>query len=143
MESDKKHRIEVDVLCSKTDGKILSVARKGIGLDYKEFDYLDHTEEWFEFTSASYEDISTYRQRCGVFRAEAQQVLIDRLQLRNFLLIWHLKDWSLRTKDGKKVELTFDEDGSLDEASTKRVYTLHPTLIDVVLTIFEKDILLT
>jgi hypothetical protein len=143
IDTTKRHSIKVDILCSKKDGQVLSVSRVGLGIDYNEFKYLNHVEEWFEFTIPTYEDMSTYRQRCGTYRAEAQQVLIDRLQLRNFMLVWHLKDWSLRTPDGKKVPLAHDENGSLSDESLKMVYKTHTTILDVVLTIFEKDLLLT
>jgi len=143
VDTEKKHRIEVDILCSKKDGQVLSVSRTGLGVNYDEFKYLTHVVEWFEFTVPTYEDMSSYRQRCGVYRHEAQQVLIDRLQLRNFLLVWHLKEWSLRGADGETVKLTHDENGSLSDESLKMVYKTHTTILDVVLTILEKDILLT
>lgn len=139
----KRHRVEVDILCSRKDGQVLSVSRVGLGINYDEFKYLTHVKEWFEFTIPTYEDMSSYRQRCGVYRAEAQQVLIDRLQLRNFMLVWHLKDWSLRTPDGKKVELTHEQNGALGDESLKMVYKTHTTILDVVLTILEKDVLLS
>lgn len=143
IDPDKRNKVEVDVLCSKKDGQVLSVSRTGIGIDFDEFEYLSHFKEWFEFTLPSYEEMSSYRQRSGVYRKEAQSVIIDRLQLRNFLLVWHLKDWSLRDADGNKVELTHDVNGSLSDESIKVVYRTHTTILDVVLTIFEKDILLT
>ena len=144
MDKVSKHRVEVDILSSKEDGKIMSVSRVGLGLDFeKEFDYLNHSLAWFDFTIPTYEDMSSYRTRCAIYRKDAGQMVVDRLQLRNFILVWHLKDWSLTDADGNKVELNHDPDGSLDDASMKRAYSLHPTLIDVVLTIFEKDILLT
>jgi hypothetical protein len=143
IDEEKHHRIEVDILCSRKDGQVLSVSRVGLGIDYDEFQYLTHVKEWFEFTIPTYEDMSSYRQRCGIYRAEAQQVLIDRLQLRNFMLVWHLKDWSLRTPDGKKVELVHDQNGSLGDESMKMVYKTHTTILDVVLTILEKDVLLS
>jgi hypothetical protein len=120
------------------------VSRGGLGLDFeKDFAYMRHSKVWFDFTIPTYEDMSTYRTRCASFRKEVGQMLVDRLQLRNYILIWHLKDWSLTDKDGKKMELITDTDGSLSDASVKVVYALHPTIIDVVLTVFEKDILLT
>jgi hypothetical protein len=127
---------------SKEDGKIMSVSRVGLGLDFeKDFGYLCHTKIWFDFTIPTYEDMSSYRTRCAVYRREVGQMLVDKLQLRNFILVWHLKDWSLTGKDGK-IDITHDQDGSLNDASVKKAYSLHPTIIDVVLTIFEKDILL-
>jgi len=69
-------------------------------------------------------------------------VLIDRLQMRNHLIVWHLKDWSLTDKDGKKVELTLDEEGALSDGSMEKVYALHTTVVDVAISILEKDLLL-
>jgi len=138
-----KHRVEIDVLSSKQDGKIMSVSRTGLELDFeKDFAYLQHNVAWFDFTLPTYEDMSSYRTRCAIFRREVGQMLVDKLQLRNYLLVWHLKDWSLTDKNGKVV-LNQDKDGSLDNESVQKVYSLHPTIIDVMLTIFEKDILLT
>jgi hypothetical protein len=143
IDKSSKHRIEIDILSSKEDGKIMSVSRTGLGLNFsEEFGYLRHTQAWFDFTLPTYEDMSSYRARCATFRREVGQLLVDKLQLRNYMLVWHLKDWSLQDKDGK-IELNFDKDGSLDTGSVQKVYSLHPTIIDVMLTIFEKDILLT
>ena len=144
VDEDQKHRVEVDILSNKRTGQIVSVSRTGLGIDFKkEFDYLYQEEAWFDFTSPSYEDMSTYRQRCGIYRQEAQSVIIDKLQLRNFLLVWHLKDWSLTdAKSKKKIELKQDDNGSLSDESMKKVYAVQPTIIDVVLTVFEKDVLL-
>ena len=143
IDTEKRHRVEMDILCSKKDGQVLSVSRTGLDIEYDDFKYLNHVKEWFEFTLPAYDDMSSYRQRCGVYRQEAQQVLIDRLQLRNFLLVWHLKDWSLRDADGKKVELEHSENGTLSEKSLSMVYKTHTSILDVLLTIFEKDLLLT
>jgi hypothetical protein len=63
--------------------------------------------------------------------------------MRNFLLVRHLKDWSFRDRNGEKVELLHKDNGALDDDSIKKVYSVPPTIIDVILTIFEKDILLT
>ena len=140
---EERKRIELDILSGREDGKIMSVSRTGLGLDFNEFKFLRHETAWFDFTMPSYEDMSTYRQRCGVYRREAGQVLVDKLQLRNFILVWHLKDWSLTDSDGNKIELKHDSDGSLSDESLKKVYSVHTTLLDVLLTIFEKDVLLT
>jgi len=144
VEEDKNHRVDVDILSNVETGQVVSVSRTGLGINFEdEFGYLHHERVWFEFTTPTYEDMSTYRQRSGVYRQQAGSVIIDKLQLRNFLLVWHLKDWSLTDVDGNKVELTHENSGALSDASMKKVYGLHPTIIDVVLTTFEKDILLT
>ena len=143
VDKNNKHRVEVDILSSREDGKIMSVSRTGLGLDFKkDFDYLLYTQQWFDFTLPTYEDMSTYRTRCASYQRDIGQMIIDKLTLRNYILVWHLKDWSLQDAKGNKVELNQDEDGSLSKESMARVYSIHPTLIDVVLTIFEKDILM-
>jgi len=143
VDREENHRVEVDVLTRKQDGRVVSVARTGIGMDYKLFDKLYHSQEWFEFTMPDYDQMANYRQKSAVYRREAESMMVDKIQLRNYLLVWHLKDWSLRDKDGKKVELEHDEDNSLKEASIERVYAMHTTILDIVLTVFEKDLLLT
>lgn len=143
VDREENHRVEVDILTRKNDGRVVSVARTGIGMDYKQFDRLQHCQEWFEFTMPDYDQMANYRQKAAVYRREAESMMVDKIQLRNFLLVWHLKDWSLRGKDGKKVELKLDEDGSLSEGSIERVYAIHTTILDIVLTVFEKDLLLT
>ena len=139
-----KHRVEVDVLTSKRDGRIMSVSRSGLGLNFaKDFAFLRHDMLWFEFSIPNYEDMSTYRQRSASWRRDAQQVVVDKLQLRNFLLVWHLKDWSVPDENGNKVVLKFEENGTLADESMAQVYALMPTLLDIVLTVFEKDVLIT
>jgi hypothetical protein len=142
VDEEEKSRVEVDVLFDKNTGKLLSISKTGLGVDFKVYEYLGHVMEWFEFTQPTYDDLSTYRQRCSVYNKVAQKLFIDATQLRNFLLVWHLKDWSLKDKNGNKVELKLDEDGSLSKESMETVYKTFPTLLDVVLTVFEKDIML-
>jgi hypothetical protein len=138
-----KHRVEVDILTSRSDGRIMSISRTGMGLDFeKDFSFMNHEVSWFDFSLPNYEDMSTYRQRSSAYRREAQGVIVDKLQLRNFLLVWHLKDWSLTDESGNKVELNHEDTGALTDESVAKVYAVNPTLIDVVLTIFEKDILM-
>lgn len=142
VDETERRKIEVDILSLKETGKIVSVSRSGLMDLEKEFPFLSYRKEYFEFTVPTYEDMSSYRQRCGVWRKEAGQMLVDRLQLRNFFLVWHLKDWSLIGKDGKKIELVHDKDGSLSSESIKTMYSVQASILDIVLTAFEKDILL-
>ena len=144
VKKDARHRVEVDILTSKKDGKVMSISRTGLGLDFKkDFAYMRHEVEWFEFSLPNYEDMTTYRQRSSTWKREAQQTVIDKLQMRSFLLVWHLKDWSLKDEDGNKVGLEHEEGGALTDSSMAKVYAVMPTLVDVVMTLFEKDVLLT
>jgi len=138
-----RHIVKLDILTSKEDGRIVSVAKNGLGIDYEEdFPFMNHTKLEFEFSIPNYEDMSTYRQRSSVYRREAQGMIVDRLQLRNFLLVWHLKRWNLTDDEGKEIELSFDPNGNLSEESMSIVYAVSPTLMDVVMTTYEKEVLL-
>jgi hypothetical protein len=139
-----RHTVTMDVLTSKIDGRVVSVSKAGLGLDFeKDFPHLTHTKLYFEFSIPNYEDMSTYRQRSSVFRREIQQTVVDKLQLRNFLMVWHLKDWNMQDAEGNKIELFFDSNGALSDDSLAIVYSISPTLMDVVMTCYEKEILLT
>jgi len=139
-----RHIVKLDVLSDREDGRVVSVSKAGLGIDFEaDFPFLTHSELVFEFSVPNYEDMSTYRQRSSMFRREAQQVIVDKLQLRNFLLVWHLKGWNLTDDEGKKIELAFDPNGSLSEESLAMVYAMSPTLLDVVMTMYEKDCLLS
>ena len=139
-----RHTVRVDVLTSTDDGRVVSVSRTGLGIDFqKDFPFMNHTILEFVFSVPNYEDMSTYRQRSSIFRREIQQTIVDKISLRNFLLVWHLKEWNLTDEEGKKIALACDANGPLSDESTAVVYALSPTLVDVVMTVLEKDLLLT
>jgi len=141
VEEDDRHRVEVDVL-TDSKGRVQSVSRVGLGIDFSDFKALRHSREWFEFSIPGYEDVAGYRQRSALYRPEAQVMMIEKMQFRNFLLVFHLKAWSLKGRDGSPAELSFDEGGKLDSESLGMVGKVHPIIVDVVLSSFEKDALL-
>jgi len=143
IEDDDRHNVEVDCLFDKVTKRITACSRKGLPIDFSKYKYLRHSEESFVFSVPDYEDISKYRQRSTVYRRDSGTPVVDGVQLRNHLLIWHLKDWSLRDRDGKKVELKFEESGALSDDSIAQVYKLPNGIVDVVLTVFERDVLLS
>ena len=73
-----------------------------------------------------------------IYNSEDQNNTINELRLREFFLVFHLVDWNLTDEDGKKVELKFDPNKALSDESLKLIYTLPNTLLDVVLTTYEK-----
>lgn len=141
IEENDRFRIEVDILFDKENGKLISISRSGI-LDKNDFSAVGFTQEWFDFQPIGYEEMSNYRQRCSVFRSDANRSLVDPIALRNYMIVWHLKDWSIKGRDGKKIELKHTDKGALDDASIIQVYKLNTTLLDVVLTLFEKDMMM-
>lgn len=143
VDAESRHRVEVDIMFSKRDGRILSVSKTNVMVDFSEFDKLGHTKEWFEFTQPSYEELIEYRRRSAVFNAQMGQAIVDKTKLRDHYLVLHLKNWSLKDKDGNPVLLSHNLNGSLDENSMAKVYNLSPVILDIVLTIFENDCLIS
>lgn len=142
IEDDDRHIIKVDCLFDKKTKRVTSVSRHGLDIDFTKYKYLKHRLESFAFSVPDYEAVSKYRQR-SIVKRDGSEVVVDGVQLRNHLIIWHLKDWSLCDKNGEKVELTFEENGALTDESIKKVYSLPNAVLDVVLTIFERDVLLS
>lgn len=144
IDTQEKISVDVDIVFDKTSGKILSISKKGM-LDsdtLDEYKTLGHSSEKFVFTQPDYEDLTTYRQRSATYRREIQRMVVDTLQMRNFLVVWHLKDWSIRNEKGEKIELVCESNGALSDESIRVVYRVNPAILDVVLSNFEKDILL-
>lgn len=143
VDEEDRHRIELDLLFDKTTKRVASVSRTGLNMDFSVYKTMKHTVEWFEFSVPDYNAISKYRQRSTVYRRESGTPVVDAVQLRNFLIVWHLKDWSLRDRNGNKVKLNFEDNGALADDSIQKVYKMPNAIIDVLMTIFERDVLLS
>lgn len=141
VEEDDRIIIELDVLFEKEKGRLVSIARKGLTKE-ELFKVLGHSEETFEFSVPNYDQMSNYRERCSSYRRDAGRLLTDPLKLRNYFLVWHLKDWSLRDRHGEKIDLSFNDKGALDKESIKKAYKINPTMMDVVMTLLERDLML-
>ena len=94
----------------------------------------------FWFSRCPYDKYNRYRTRSMIYNSEDQNNTINELRLREFFLVFHLVDWNLTDEDGKKVELKFDPNKALSDESLKLIYTLPNTLLDVVLTTYEKKV---
>jgi hypothetical protein len=92
----------------------------------------------FWFSRCPYDKYNRYRTRSMIYNSEDQNNTINELRLREFFLVFHLVDWNLTDEDGNKVELKFDPNKALSDESLKLIYTLPNTLLDVVLTTYEK-----
>ena len=144
IKSSDRVKINIDVIFDKVSGKILSISKEGmINKDlFKEYTTLGHVKETFTFSQPNYDDLTTYRQRSAIYRREVQKMVVDILQMRNFLIVWHLKDWTIRGADNNKIDLIMEANGALTDSCIKTVYGLHPSILDVVMSNFEKEILL-
>ena len=92
----------------------------------------------FWFSRCPYDKYNRYRTRSMIYNSEDQNNTINELRLREFFLVFHLVDWNLTDEDGKKIELKFDPNKALSDESLKLIYTLPNTLLDVVLSQYEK-----
>ncbi len=143
--AEERVRVEVDILFRKTDGHILNVALAELKIDFSKVEYLGHSREWFEFSQPKYDDMASYRQQSMVFNQRTGKLIVDPVKLRNFLIVFHLKGWSIRSADGVVVPLTFAGDSSRSALTGECLNVLdsiHPTVIDVIMSKFEVEILL-
>ena len=138
---DDRFKVEVDVLFNKTSGQLLSVSKVGVGIDFSQLDMLGRFTCWANFSLPDYEKITNYRRNST--RIEEGILVVDNFRLRNFYLIYHLKDWNVVDDEGNKIDLEFDPDGSLTSESAGKVNSIFPTLLDVILTVFEGRLLLS
>jgi len=141
IKKDDRFKVEVDVLFKKISGQILSVSKVGVGIDFSQLDMLGRFGCWAKFSLPDYEKITTYRRNST--RIEDGILVIDNFRLRNFYLIYHLKDWNVIDDEGNKIDLEFDPDGSLTRETVGKVNSIFPTLLDVILTVFEGRLLLS
>lgn len=94
----------------------------------------------FWFSRVSYDKLNRYRSRSMIYNSEDQNNTINEIRLREFFLVFHLLDWNLTDENGKKIELKFDTNKALSDESLNLIYTLPHSLMDVVLTAFERKI---
>lgn len=141
VENSDKIRVTVDVLFDKSNGKIVGYFASGkLNDDLKEFAAMyGVSNEWFEFTSPGYGDVSAYRQKCSIYDEKNSKIVVNQEVFRQLLLTWHLKDWSLKGKDGKKINLTTTKDGTLDTKSLALIGKCSDILINLVMEQFEAE----
>ena len=123
-------------------GSVMSVLNDDFFHLKDTLDVLKYNEYTFKFSSVNYEKINKYRQKCmEIDRIQNVQV-VNNFKIRDFLIVYHLKEWDLKDENGNAIELKFDVNKALSDESIEIVYSLHPSIIDVVLTTLEKKLLL-
>lgn len=94
----------------------------------------------FRFSKPSYEQVSKYRQLSLVFDKGADSTVVNPVRMRELLLMYHLKEWNVTDEEDKPIALSFDPDESLSVQSLNTVKSLDFTVIDVLMTMYEKKI---
>lgn len=143
---ERRRRIEVEILSDPKTGDIQMIAPKSEALKALRLERLGefvHTSHWFEFSIPDYQQMTEYRERCSIVREENEKIFVDPIRLRQFIIIRHLKEWSLTDENGDPCPLVRNVDGSLTSESQDVIYSLPSILVDVVMTAYERDVLLS
>ena len=144
VQNDDHIRIEIDVLFDKSNGRMINVHKHNPSFDYEAIngDAVGVRKEWFDFSPVTYDQLAGYKEQCNVYNRQFGGVLTDPVKLRSYLLVRHLKDWSLTDRNGEKVEITTDDSGNLDKESSKKVSNVHHSLLDKVITLFQQELMI-
>lgn len=124
------------------DGQIVSVLNEDVATLKDVLVSFNFKEYVFKFSQVNYDKLNKYRQRSLEYDKMTKNNIVNHLKIRDYFIIYHLRDWNIDDENGKKVELKFDTNGSLSDESVEKVYSLHPSIIDVVLTSFERKMVL-
>jgi len=142
VKKDSKIRVEADVLYSDDDGIPLLFVLSIPGLEKKKLSFLQRVTYWAEFSHPRYDDVLSYRESCLRYISDAEQFLVDPVQMRINFIRFHLKDWNLEDENGNIIKLDH-EGGRLSEESMDLVGSAQTTLMDIFLTEFERQAALT
>jgi len=135
--------VEVDVIFNAKTGDILSVVVAEVELDVEKIKSVFGYERYkFVFSRPTYDKLNRYRQRSMEYDAISKVNTINQLKLRDFFIVYHLKEWNIKDENGKGIGLQFEPNGSLVDDTIDIVYGLHPSILDVVITSFERKMLL-
>ena len=126
-------KIDVETLYNIETGEVISIFAKSSGIDIKESGMFAIEELSFEFSKISYEQLSLYRRSCSTYDPKTQQMVVDKIRVREFFIYYHLKDWNLKDENGEKIPLSFNPNGSIDSETAKIFFSLSPAYIDVIL----------
>ena len=141
LKPDELTEIKVMVVYDDT-GKIESVLGDDFFYLKESLDVLKYSEFTFKFSSVNYEKINKYRQRCIEVDRTKNTQTVNNYKMRDFLIVYHLRSWDIKDENGNDVELKFDANNALADESIDKVYSLHPSIIDIVMTGLEKKLLL-
>ena len=139
---NKEVEVNIFVLYNKNDSSIIRVA--GTAIDEDLIDGIVQEQYKFYFSKPNYDDISKYRQLSMYYDDSAKKTIVNPFKLRNYIILNHLKHWDgITDVDGNIINLELDIDGTLKQSSLDLVYQMNPSVVDVVMTIFEQKAMLS
>lgn len=94
----------------------------------------------FMFSHTPYNELNSYRTQSLIHNAIDKTSTINQLKLRDFLWVWHLKDWNYTNEDNAPIPLTFDPNGALSDNSLNQLYTIPANVLDLAISLYERKI---
>jgi len=134
--------IDIEVVFDPYEGDIYSISQPGM-LDASQLESLKVAQYYFKFRPVTYDDMHKYRKEASVYDPKAGELIINRLQLRTFFLINHLRETNLVDSEGNKFVIEIDEEtNNMSLQSIMQIFQTVPALLDVVMTLFERKLLI-
>ena len=138
---NKMENVNVQVIYNPFDGEVLSVTRLGT-LNLEAIEGMGIAKYTFKFNPVTYEQALLYRRMSSTYDTDLKDTVVNRLQMRVYLLINHLRETDMPDENGQPMKIEIDpKTNGLSADSLKKLYDTIPTLLDVVLTIFEKRLM--
>lgn len=134
---NKEIAIDVYVVYREEDGLIISASGYPIGEDLIEG--IIESKYTFYFTKPNFDDMSKYRQLSMYVDKISGKTIVNPFKLRNYIILNHLRRWEgVTDADGNDLELNLDPDGTLSAATLDLIYNINPSIMDVVMSLFEQ-----
>lgn len=134
---NKEIAIDVYVVYREEDGLIISASGYPIGEDLIEG--IIESKYTFYFTKPNFDDMSKYRQLSMYVDKISGKTIVNPFKLRNYIILNHLRRWEgVTDADGNDLELNLDPDGTLSATTLDLIYNINPSIMDVVMSLFEQ-----
>jgi hypothetical protein len=133
--------VEVEVLFDPSNGEVYSITQPGL-LNTQVLNTLKATMFNFKFKPVTYDDVQRYRKQASFYDAQVGELIINRMTLRSLFMINHLRETDLVDENGEPFEIELDEaTDNLSLSTINKLYETVPALLDVVMTLFERKLL--
>jgi len=142
VQREKLIEIQIEVVFDPYGGDIYSIAQPGM-LNTAVLETLRVVNYTFKFRPVNYDDMHKYRKQASAYDSKAGELVINRLQLRTFFLVNHLRETDLVKANGEPFVVEIDpENDNMSLKSLTEIFQTVPALLDVVMTLFERKLLI-
>jgi hypothetical protein len=134
--------VDVEIIFDPDSGDLYSITQPGL-LDTTILESLQSVIYKFKFRPVSYDNMQNYRRQASFYDSQAGDLVINRLSLRSFFMINHLRETDMVDENGQPFKMIFDEENdNLSLETINKLYETVPALLDVVMTLFERKLLM-